>query len=144
MSRAKEMGCLAMLIAALASTAGAGDLASPNPEPTLLNDVAETEKIFANGFESFTLAIDNFASWCSVSVDGGVASSASSISNSFPEGKVVSLHAGPISDIFVWGYWTGTDADFGANDTNQTTEVTMSADRYVFACCPFPAIGTCP
>jgi hypothetical protein len=139
-----EMGCVAILMAALASTAGARERVFPNLEPSFVNDLAETEEIFVNGFELFTLTIDNYINWCSISVDGGQPSSANPISKSFPQGTVVMLQAAPVLDIFVWGYWTDTDA--GALDTNQSTQVTMSADRSVLACCPFkpPASQTCP
>jgi hypothetical protein len=144
MSRTNQAGSLAVLIAALASTAGARELASPNLEPTLVNGVAETEEIFANGFETFTLTIDNYIAWCSITVDGGPPSAAISISKSFPDGTLVSLQAVPVSDIFVWGYWADTDA--AKTDANQSIQVTMSADRHFLACCPFkpPASQTCP
>jgi hypothetical protein len=89
---------------------------------------------------TFTLAIENYASWCTITEDG-VAFSAS---KSFPSGHAVALHAAPIGGFF-WGFWTGTDGDkTGAHDTAMTTMVTMTGDKSVFTCCPAANGGTCP
>jgi hypothetical protein len=54
----------------------------------------------------------------------------------------VNLHAAP-NGSFVWGYWMNTDGDTsGSHDQNQTTTVTMSADKKVNVCCPTNG-GTC-
>lgn len=140
MSRMSLMAWIMLLIAGSAS-AGTRDTMSSDPGPAFVNAAAETEEIFVNGFELFTLTIDNFLSWCSISVGGDVPSIAATISKTFSQGSVVTLQGAPTTG-FVWGYWTGTDA--GGNDTNQTTQVTMSSDRGVFACCPFPTSSTCP
>jgi hypothetical protein len=58
---------------------------------------------------------------------------------------VVNLHATPAT-TFVWGYWTGTDADTGSHDPNMAATVTMNANKTVLACCPRPPpeTQTCP
>ncbi len=75
-----------------------------------------------DGGTTFTLTINNFDSWCTVTEEGA----AFSLSRSFAPGTVVHLNAAPASGLFVWGYWTGTDAgaDAGAHDTSQSTTVT--------------------
>lgn len=94
----------------------------------------QPDEIFPNGFEQFTLTIDNFLAWCSISENGAAGYSPSAV---FNQGTVVTLNAAPVTG-FIWGHWTGTDGDAGAGDTNQATTVTMKADRAVLACCPFP------
>ena len=88
----------------------------------------------------YTLMINNYSGWCTVTENGA----SYSPSKSFPAGTVVNLTAAPESGTFVWGYWSGTDA--GSHDTNMTTTVTMNADQNVLACCPVkpPASQTCP
>jgi hypothetical protein len=98
------------------------------------------------GTQTFTLTIDDYLSWCNVSENGGAASSLATTSATFPSGTVVNLHADAISSTFIWGYWVGTDADTGSNDTNMTATATLTADKTVKVCCPFqpPASQTCP
>src|SRR5262249_33079901 len=89
----------------------------------------------------YTLTIQDFDSWCAISENG----SPYLASKKFPAGTVVQLHGEP-NLYYVWGYWTGTDAAGSGKDTSQNAEVTMSSDRHVLACCPFPppASQTCP
>jgi hypothetical protein len=105
--------------------------------------VGTTDTIFANGFEDFTLTIDNYLAWCSVSVDGG-ATTPNPPPTQFPPGTVVPLFGEPVSATFIWGYWRFTDADAGGHDTNQNATVTMGSDRTVFVCCPFTNGSGCP
>jgi hypothetical protein len=91
----------------------------------------------------FTLSINDYLAWCSVTEQGATYAT----SMTLPKGTVVNLDAMPASATFVWGYWTGTDGDTtAAHDTNMMTTVTMSADKSLVACCPFPppASQTCP
>jgi hypothetical protein len=93
------------------------------------------------GGGGFTLLINNYLSWCDITEDGA----AFSPTKTFSPGTVVNLHAAPLSG-FVWGYWSGTDADTGSHDTNMAATATMNANKTVLACCPFPppASQTCP
>jgi len=93
--------------------------------------------------QMFTLSIDNYLSWCSITEEGATYST----SMMFPEGTVVDLHGMAVNASFVWGYWTGTDGDVSpAHDVNMDTTVTMTGDKSILACCPFPppASQTCP
>ena len=105
------------------------------PSTGLNTQTVGPDEIFAGGFDptTFTLAITNYLAWCSISENG----SPFSPSMSFPRGSVVALHGDAVNGTFVWGYWTGTDADTGSNDTQKDATVTMSSDRSVLACCPF-------
>ena len=93
------------------------------------------------------LTIMNFASWCSVSVNG-----ATSVTDST---QVVCVHDGTIpvtataaSSSFILGNWYGTSGDTGSGDpgtvaggTSSTTVVVSGAKGCVSICCPF-ANGT--
>ena len=98
------------LIVALATPARGQDSAFPQAPRANAVVVAPSDRIFADGFELFTLTINNYLAWCSVSVNGGAASSAATISQAFPPGTLVPLHGDAANASFVWGYWTGTDA----------------------------------
>lgn len=100
---------------------------------------AEPDNIYMNGFEQFTLTIDNVLAWCSIDENGGDGYAPTAV---FNQGTVVDLNAAPITG-FIWGHWTGTDGDHGSGDTNQATTVTMTSDRAVIACCPFPDGSGC-
>lgn len=88
---------------------------------------------------TFTLTITNYLDWCGITENGA----AFSTSKSFASGSVVQLQGSPLTG-FVWGYWTGTDADTGAHDVSMAATVTMTADKTVLACCPVSAGQTCP
>jgi hypothetical protein len=103
---------------------------------------APGDRVFGGGFALYTLTVNNYLAWCSVSENSGPPSSASTITNSFPDYSTVAIRGDPVSATFVWGYWDGTDS--GNNDTNQDSAVTMCSDRSVFACCPLPPSTTCP
>jgi len=104
-----------------------------------VSGTTQVDEIFASKFERYTLTISNYLGWCSVSINSGAPSSGLTISDSFADGTVVPVHGAPAENIYIWGYWTGTDADQGSHDTNADTLVTMGADRGVGACCPFAA-----
>jgi hypothetical protein len=93
------------------------------------------------GGAAFTLKITNYRNWCSITEEGAPFQT----SMTFAAQTVVHLSAAPLGS-FVWGYWTGTDADTGAHDTSMTATVTMTGDKSVLACCPDPppASQTCP
>jgi hypothetical protein len=92
--------------------------------------------------EIFTLSINNYRDWCSIAEDG-IAFTPNP--KHFFSGAVVNLHAAPLPG-FVWGYWTGTDADTGSHDTSMTATATMTGYKSLLACCPspLPASQTCP
>ena len=66
---------------------------------------ADPDEIFGDGFANFTLAINNYLSWCSVRENGGVSYSPVA---SFPDGTIVPLVASPVAS-FYWGYFSGAD-----------------------------------
>ncbi len=92
-----------------------------------------------------TLKLEDYLSWCSVTVNSGTAATTAVQSLTFPKGTVVHLSADKASATFVFGYWIGTAGDTGAaHDTSMTTTVTLNADTTVQACCPFANAATTP
>jgi hypothetical protein len=87
---------------------------------------------------TFTLKMENYLTWCTVTEQGTPEGTTALVTMTFPAGTVVNLIGAAASDAFVWDYWRGTDGDTGAaHDTNMTTTVTMTKDKTVQACCPF-------
>jgi hypothetical protein len=124
------------LLPAPTSAQDGGDRATPDLAPP-------PDKIFRSQFEQYTLTVTNYLAWCSVALDGGAASVAATITKDYPDNSVALLHAEPLQG-FVWGYWTGTDADTGGGgDFSKDASRTMGADQSVLACCPFSQGQTC-
>ena len=98
----------------------------------------------ADAKTGFTLHLTNALNWCDVTVDGTKFTASAPADKSYAKDTVVHLHADPTPNgtggsNFIWGYWTGTDAVSGTtHDTAQDATVTMSADKTVYVCCPFP------
>jgi hypothetical protein len=92
-----------------------------------------------------TLKLENYLSWCSVAVDNGAANTTALQTLMYPSGTVVHLSGDMASNIFVWGYWVGSDGDVSAShDQAMMTTVTMSGDKTVQACCPFATAPNTP
>jgi hypothetical protein len=94
----------------------------------------------------YTLTVQNYLNWCDVTENGTTYPASVPPAMSFASGTVVNLNAAPGS-LFVWGYWTGTDGATGTgHDTQMATTITMTSDKTILACCPFPppASQTCP
>ncbi len=93
-----------------------------------------------------TLTINNYLSWCNVTVNGGSGSSAPSQMLTETDGAKITVTATPLA-TFVWGYWQGTDGDAGGashdqgTGTDHTTTITMSGNKTIDACCPEPGQG---
>jgi hypothetical protein len=100
----------------------------------------------ADGPVLYTLTVQNYLDWCNVAENGTVYPVSAPPVTSFAPGTVVNLSA-TAGASFVWGYWTGTDGDTtSAHDTSMATTVTMTSNKTILACCPFPppASQTCP
>jgi hypothetical protein len=91
------------------------------------------------------LTVNNYLSWCVVTVDGN-AMTAQTQTYNVDAGTVVSLDAHAAVG-FMWGYWIGTagaNAGDGNHDPSMATTVTVtSANANVRACCP-SNVETCP
>jgi hypothetical protein len=101
------------------------------------------------------LTVNNYASWCSISVAGGTSTAAASQSVCVPPGTVT-LVATPASMYFEIGPapWHLTSGDTGSGDpgtqvgtgtseTSTTTVVLTSGSKCVWACCPFTSGTGC-
>ena len=101
-----------------------------------------------DGAVLYTLTVQNYLDWCNVTENGTVYPVSAPPVMSFAPGTVVNVNAvAATGSSFVWGYWTGTDGDAtSAHDTSMTTAVTMTSNKTILACCPFPppASQTCP
>jgi hypothetical protein len=117
--------------------------AAKNPAPPDCGG-ATTSTTIPTG-NTATLTLEDFMSWCSVSVDGGAASMAASRMLTFPMNSVVSLRADAASNAFVFGYWVGTAGDTGpSHDLAMATTVAMDGNKTVQACCPFASSPNTP
>jgi hypothetical protein len=117
--------------------------AATNPTPADCGGTT-TSTTIATG-STATLTLEDYLSWCSVSVNGGPPSMAMSQTLMFPLNTVVGLSGERASSTFVFGYWVGTAGDTGpSHDTAMATMVTMDRDRTVQACCPFASSPNTP
>lgn len=116
-------------------------LPAPMTSAAEISPAGVSDTIFASGFDEHLLTIDNYLSWCSVSVNGA-AFTANPPPTPFEPGTVVNLFAKPVSGTFIWGYWSFTDVP--GHDTSQNTTVMMTSDRTVSVCCPFTNGEGCP
>jgi hypothetical protein len=127
----------------LTLSAGCGDDSSGSNDQAVAHDLATTAGDMAVGADlagTVTLKLENYLSWCSVSVNGGTANTTAVQNLSFTKGTTVNLMGDKANATFEWGYWVGTVGDTGAShDTTMGTTVVMSADKTVQACCPFAA-----
>ena len=105
------------------------------------------------------LTVKNFDNWCSVTVDGGAASSAAIQHITITADKTITLTAKRASAAFeVSGnMWHHTDGDTGAGEPGTITNpgdpatktstamvaVVASSSKCVWVCCPFAGGGGC-
>jgi len=101
-----------------------------------------------------TLTVKNYLSWCSVSVDGGTASTAAVQTKPITAAGMRNLVATAASATFVIGpnMWHHTDGDTGTGDSGTvagsmstaTVTVQATASKCVWVCCPFANGTGCP
>ena len=58
---------------------------------------------------TFTLKIENYLSWCSVSINDGASNTTATQTMTVAPGTVVKVNGDLANSTFVWGYWYGTD-----------------------------------
>jgi hypothetical protein len=106
-----------------------------------------------------TLTVMNFLSWCSVSINGGAASTGATVTASVTPGSVATIVAAPAGNGFEIGTdpWfgvdqneggaaSGTDVGNGASETSKAA-VTITASgtgQCVAVCCQEPGNGPVP
>jgi hypothetical protein len=116
------------------------DLAKAGTDLSGAADLSKAQDLLQSGDGAAamaTLKLEDYAGWCSVTVNSGTPGTADQ-TLTFPVGTVVHLSGDTASvTLFQWGYWIGTAGDVSvAHDTSMTTTVTMSGDKTVQACCP--------
>jgi hypothetical protein len=99
------------------------------------------------------LTVKNYLSWCSVSVNGGTASSGPMQSMNITAAGPITLVASPASATFKLGpnMWHHVDGDTGTgiagtvagSMSTATVTVTATASKCVWVCCPFQAGNGC-
>jgi len=105
-----------------------------------------------------TLTVLNYLAWCSVTINGGTASTLASIPASVAPGSTVTIVATPKSSSFIIGTdpWfgvtqndggaaAGTDNGSGSTETSTAT-VVVTANHCVSVCCGDapPSAPNCP
>ena len=116
------------------------------------------------GAGAATLTVMNFLSWCSVTVNGGAASTEANVTASVSTGSTATIVATPASASFQIGAdpWfgvtenggaaaAGTDMGSGATETSTAT-VVVTGNQCVSVCCqlpnnspmPCPTTNPCP
>jgi hypothetical protein len=99
--------------------------------------------------QTATLTLSNFDAWCTLSVTSPASATLTSAGNSASNtitatvGTAITLHAEPNTG-FIWpttasgsAGWTGS-LDGGTSSLNKTVTVTLTANKSVGVCCPFP------
>jgi len=151
-------------VVAITGAAACGSSYSPSyPSSPAVTSPATTETSDgASG--NVTLTVLNFVSWCSVSINGQTASSATSVTASVAPGSTATIVATPAGSEFhiganPWfgvtqdegGAAPGTDDGTGATETS-TASVVVTGNQCVSVCCqepnnsptPCPATNPCP
>jgi hypothetical protein len=151
-----SLAALAMVGAAACSSSSAG--------PTMATpDASESASDTGTNGEAM-LTVMNFLSWCSVTINGGAASTGASVTASVASGSMVTLVATPASSSFMigdnpWfgvtqnggGAAPGMDNGTGTTETSTAT-VVVTGNQCVAVCCqepnngptPCPATNPCP
>jgi hypothetical protein len=131
-----------------------GDTGTPpvdsGSEATTLADGASEATTTAEGGAAI-LTVMNFDSWCSVTINGGTASTLAVVTASVPVGSTATLVATPKNSSFIIGTdpWfgvtandggaaAGTDTGEGSTETSTATVVVGGVAQCVSVCCQFP------
>lgn len=118
-------------------------------------DSGTTSDAGDGGCSGTLLTVDNYVSWCTVSVNGGATSTDATRQFCVTTGSTVNLSASPANGTFEIGTapWHKTAGDTGSGDPGTqsgtgtsaksvTTVVAAGKTQCVYACCPFSADGS--
>ncbi len=141
--------------------------AAPSEAATSSDAMSVAEEgtaVSEGGSGNVTLTVLNFLSWCSLTINGGAASTGASQTASVAAGSTVTLVVTPASSAFMIGSdpWfgvsqndggaaPGTDNGTGTTETSMAT-VVVTGNQCVSVCCqepnmmptPCPATNPCP
>ena len=158
-----SIAALAMTGAVACSSSSAPATVAPTvPTPAVPVDAAVSEDASSAPDEGtsseVTLTVLNFLSWCSVTINGGAASTGATVTASVAQGSTATIVATPASSAFTIGAdpWfgvtqnggaaaPGTDKGTGATETSTAT-VVVAGNQCVSVCCELPNNGppACP
>lgn len=105
------------------------------------------------GCSGVLLTVHNYLAWCSVSVDGGAATTAATQTVCVPADTDINLVATAASSSFILGDWHHTDGDTAGTGDPGTVSGAMSTATFmtsasgaacVWICCPFTSGSGCP
>jgi hypothetical protein len=88
------------------------------------------------GSGNFTLTINDYLSWCNVSVNGQDAGNSPGTYQFAPDASVALAGDTANALSFYWGYWQAPNLADGGKDTNKNVNITMNGNVTVLACCP--------
>jgi hypothetical protein len=141
---------------------------SPTPSPVTYSGVPMPSPATDSGVPTpspapdsgvATLTVMNFLNWCSVAINGGIASTGATITASVTPGSVATIVAAPSSSSFQIGAdpWFGVDQNDGAaasgtdvgNGTSETSKATVTitgtgTTQCVAVCCQEPGNSPVP
>ncbi len=107
------------------------------------------------------LTVLNFEGWCSITINGGAASTTASTTTCVADGSVTLTAKPNPTSVFQLGDWFGTTGDSGSGDpgtvsggvegtSTASATISGSTTQCVSVCCPFiggtgcPTTDTCP
>jgi hypothetical protein len=154
--RMDRLGMGTMAAFALAGAVACSNSSTPAPTEAGTSDAASADESTDAGTTTATLTVMNFLSWCSVTVNGGAASAAASMTTAVADGSTATIVAMPASSSFEIGAdpWfgvtenaggaaAGTDNGTGATETTTAT-VVITGDHCVSVCCELPGNSPTP
>jgi hypothetical protein len=124
------------------STKDAAKDSAPNDSsPTDTGSDASDASDASDGAPQVTLTVNDYLSWCKVTVNGGAPNIASPQMYTYPANTVITA-VGDTANVaaFYWGYWGNVGPDGGladgGEDLSKTVTFTITADTTLNACCP--------
>jgi len=158
MKRSERLGVGSVAVLAIAGAVACSSSSGPSsPSSTTSTDGGtEAQAATGGGGGEVTLTVMNFLSWCSVTINGGTASSGPSVTASVAAGSTATIVATPASSMFQIGAdpWLGVTQDNGGaapgtdngTGTSETTTATVvvTGNQCVSVCCQLPGNGPPP
>jgi len=88
------------------------------------------------GPTQYTLTINDYLSWCNVSVNGVDAGNNPPSYLFSPDASVALSGDTADTNFFYWGYWQAPTLGDGGKNTNMNVTIQMNGNVTVLACCP--------
>jgi hypothetical protein len=144
-----SFAALLLTVVCLQGCSGSGGTSSTTGTAGTTTGATSSSGGSTGGEGTQQLTVKNYLSWCSVTVNGGAASSSATQTVSVSPGNVT-LTASPNSG-FMLGLWHHTASDTGSGDpgsvsgsTSTATTTVGNAAACVWVCCPFTDGTGCP